>query len=123
MVSMLMLGKTRQTFWHKISGSMKLIVFILECLHPPRSPTRRQCAVVIWQIPRHGAYLKYTPEYSTQNQGEDPTGKRGRMPLICNTNPAAVCLRETTQNSEHMVKPINIQLLTPVYSEAWVKKS
>ncbi|GFV06917.1 RNase H domain-containing protein [Trichonephila clavipes] len=41
MVSMLMLGKTRPLPGHKISGSMKSeIFFILECLHPPRSPTR-----------------------------------------------------------------------------------
>ncbi|GFU78340.1 hypothetical protein TNCV_528831 [Trichonephila clavipes] len=41
MVSTLMLGKTRPLPGHKISGCMKSeIVFILECLHPPRSPTR-----------------------------------------------------------------------------------
>ncbi|GFX19432.1 retrovirus-related Pol polyprotein from transposon 412 [Trichonephila clavipes] len=41
MGSMLMLGKTRPLPGHKISGFMKSeICFILECLHPPRSPTR-----------------------------------------------------------------------------------
>ncbi|GFT29393.1 hypothetical protein TNCV_757491 [Trichonephila clavipes] len=41
MVSMLMLGKIRPLPGHKISGSMKIdMVFILECLYPPRSPTR-----------------------------------------------------------------------------------
>ncbi|GFX29715.1 hypothetical protein TNCV_2750491 [Trichonephila clavipes] len=41
MAFMLLLGKTRPLHGHKISGYMKReMVYILKCLHPPRSTTR-----------------------------------------------------------------------------------
>ncbi|GFS88857.1 hypothetical protein TNCV_3569551 [Trichonephila clavipes] len=76
MVSMLMLGKIRPLPGHKISGSMKReMVFILECLHPPRSPTRE---AVCRSSGKHQARRlpEVHPEYIVlQHQDEDPTGK------------------------------------------------
>ncbi|GFV06954.1 hypothetical protein TNCV_2917141 [Trichonephila clavipes] len=70
-------------------------IFILACLHPPRSPTREAVCRSSGKT-RHGAYLKYTQNIMLQHQGEDPTGKP--TPLICSTNPTAVSLRRLQKN-------------------------
>ncbi|GFT05194.1 hypothetical protein TNCV_122561 [Trichonephila clavipes] len=76
MVSMLMLGKTRPLPGHKISGSMKSeIVFILECLYPPRSPTRE---AVCRSSGKYQARRlpEVHPEYSTTVSGRGSNGER-----------------------------------------------
>ncbi|GFX33501.1 hypothetical protein TNCV_1006621 [Trichonephila clavipes] len=73
MVSMLMLGKTRPLPGHEIVGSMKKeIIFILECLHPPRSPTRE---AVCRSSGKYQArrLLRVHLEYSDTASGTNPT--------------------------------------------------
>ncbi|GFT30925.1 hypothetical protein TNCV_1683031 [Trichonephila clavipes] len=102
MVSMLMLGKIRPLPRHKISGSMKReIVFILECLHPPRSPTRE--AVCRSSSKYQARRLpEIHPDYSTTASGcsvSSGTPKRGTTSRLTGAG----------------------SLLPPLYSEAWAK--